>query len=56
MESVLCQNSTQSLMFQVTVEDAIEAERLFSVLMGNVVEPRRDFIEKYALDVQHLDV
>lgn len=43
-------------LFQVTVEDAIEAERLFSVLMGNVVEPRRDFIEKYALDVQNLDV
>ncbi|WP_372367438.1 DNA topoisomerase (ATP-hydrolyzing) subunit B [Candidatus Uabimicrobium sp. HlEnr_7] len=47
--------STRTL-FQVTVEDAIEAERLFSVLMGNVVEPRREFIEKYALDVQNLDV
>ncbi len=43
-------------LFQVTIEDGIEAERLFSVLMGNVVEPRRDFIEKHALEVQNLDV
>jgi DNA gyrase subunit B len=42
-------------MFQVKVSDAIEAERMFSLLMGEEVEPRRDFIEKHALNA-NLDV
>jgi DNA gyrase subunit B len=43
-------------LLQVRVDDAVEADEVFSVLMGDSVEPRREFIEKHALDVQNLDV
>ncbi|HEX9051838.1 MAG TPA: DNA topoisomerase (ATP-hydrolyzing) subunit B [Anaeromyxobacter sp.] len=43
-------------MLQVRVDDTVEADDVFSVLMGDAVEPRREFIEKHALDVQNLDV
>ena len=41
---------------QVRLDDAVEAEKIFSTLMGDKVEPRRVFIENHALDVQNLDV
>jgi DNA gyrase subunit B len=43
-------------MMQVRVDDAVEANEVFSILMGDAVEPRREFIEKHALDVQNLDI
>ncbi|MFH0911875.1 MAG: DNA gyrase subunit B, partial [Planctomycetota bacterium] len=43
-------------LLQVSVGDAAEADNLFTVLMGELVEPRRVFIEKHAADVLNLDV
>ncbi len=44
------------VLLQVKIEDSIEAEQIFTVLMGDQVEPRREFIEKNALNVSNLDV
>jgi len=41
---------------QVTLEDAVEADKMFTVLMGDQVEPRREFIENHAHQVKNLDI
>lgn len=44
------------VLHKVTIENAIEADRLFSILMGEKVEPRRDYIVEHALEVRELDI
>jgi DNA gyrase subunit B len=48
-------NTETRNLLQVRIEDAVAAEQIFSILMGDQVEPRRDFIERNALSVVNLD-
>jgi len=43
-------------MKQVTIEDAMKADEIFTILMGDEVEPRRAFIQEHAKEVKNLDV
>jgi len=43
-------------LLQVRINDAVETENMFTVLMGDDAEPRRRFIKEHALDVKNLDV
>ena len=49
-------NPENRVLCQVRVDDAVEADEVFTTLMGDVVEPRRRFIEDNALNVENLDV
>ena len=49
-------NPEKRVLKQVTIKDAEEADKLFSILMGQDVEPRKKFIENYASEVQNLDI
>ncbi|HET8935071.1 MAG TPA: DNA topoisomerase (ATP-hydrolyzing) subunit B [Polyangiales bacterium] len=49
-------NPETRVLLQVRIDDGLEAEKLFSVLMGDQVEPRREFIEQNAMDVRNLDI
>jgi DNA gyrase subunit B len=49
-------NPETRILKKVTIEDAAEAEMLFTVLMGDAVEPRREFIQTHAAEVENLDV
>jgi DNA gyrase subunit B len=49
-------NPDKRTLLEVRVDDAVETDQIFTVLMGDAVEPRRKFIEDNALDVRNLDV
>lgn len=49
-------NPENRTLLKITLEDAVEADRIFTILMGDQVEPRREFIEAHARDVKNLDV
>jgi DNA gyrase subunit B len=49
-------NPESRSLLQVALKDSVEAEQTFSVLMGDEVEPRREFIQRHAQEVRHLDV
>ena len=48
-------NANRTLL-QVRIDEFDEADQTFSILMGNVVEPRREFIQENALRVENLDI
>ena len=49
-------NPETRVLLQVRIDDAVEADEIFSTLMGDEVEPRRKFIEEHALTVKNLDI
>ena len=49
-------NPETRTLLKVTLEDALTADLVFDTLMGDKVEPRRDFIQEHAKYVRHLDV
>ena len=49
-------NPEKRTLLRVAIEDAIEADTIFTILMGDKVEPRREFIQNNALEVRGLDI
>jgi len=43
-------------LFQVNVEDSVQADQIFTILMGDQVEPRKEFITKHALEARNIDI
>ena len=49
-------NPANRVLLQVKIEDAKEADKIFDILMGDEVQPRKKFIQTYAKEVRNLDI
>jgi DNA gyrase subunit B len=49
-------NPENRILKQITIEDAAAADRMFSVLMGDAVEPRKEFIKAHATEAEWVDI
>jgi len=49
-------NPKTRTLIKVTLEDAVEADRIFTILMGDNPQPRREFIQTHAHEVKNLDI
>jgi len=49
-------NPQKRILIQVTIEDAQKADKIFDILMGEEVEPRKEYIQTYAKNVKNLDI
>ena len=43
-------------LLQVSIEDSVQADEIFTILMGDQVEPRKEFITKHALEARNIDI
>ncbi|MGC2061531.1 MAG: DNA topoisomerase (ATP-hydrolyzing) subunit B [Thermodesulfovibrionales bacterium] len=49
-------DASKRTLLQVTIEDSVQADEIFTILMGDQVEPRKDFIVKHALEARNIDI
>ena len=49
-------DSEKRTLLQVTIQDSVQADEIFTILMGDQVEPRKDFITKHALEARNIDI
>jgi DNA gyrase/topoisomerase IV subunit B len=49
-------DSEKRTLLQVSIEDSVQADEIFTILMGDQVEPRKDFIVKHALEARNIDI
>jgi DNA gyrase subunit B len=49
-------DSEKRTLMQVNIQDSVQADEMFTILMGDQVEPRKDFIVKHALEARNIDI